>query len=120
MASRWTLQHSLVISLVLWLGLHKVHTNQDVIEMNCVPTIRHKFDVCPTGYCCVRDEFLATYVYCKKIGAQDDNCTTRDTESSCPCGAGLYCKANIVGTFPSVYGKCEVSPNVTSTPSVVG
>nr|KAG5708879.1 hypothetical protein BaRGS_009288 [Batillaria attramentaria] len=69
--------------------------------------MHHRYDDCPDGYCCVRDEFLPTFVYCKKIGIKDDNCSTRTSESDCPCMEGLDCKPNIKSaTFVSLYGKC--------------
>ncbi|ESO93231.1 hypothetical protein LOTGIDRAFT_232682 [Lottia gigantea] len=76
------------------------------IDMNCQPL--DKFSQCPHGYCCVRDEFLPTYVYCKAIGTAGEHCTTRDTDSECPCDKGLYCKPNIIsGSFQSLYGVCH-------------
>ncbi|GFN85783.1 hypothetical protein PoB_001228900 [Plakobranchus ocellatus] len=101
---------TLAITFLLLLGSV---TAQDRIEMKCNPSLRHRYEHCPTGYCCVRDEFLPTFVYCRKFGSEDDNCTTRDTESECPCSEGLRCRANIQGKFPSVYGRCVV--NVTTT-----
>lgn len=84
--------------------------SQDTIEMNCDPRVDNRFQACPEGYCCVRDEFLPTWVYCKKTGEAHEACTTRVTETNCPCMAGLYCHPNIVsqtGTA-SLYGKCMV------------
>jgi len=88
---------------------------QDIIQMQCDPSLRHKFELCPKGYCCVRDEFLLTEVYCRRYGQIDDNCTTRDTDSECPCDAGLHCKPNLAGHFQSLYGVCEPAANKTTT-----
>ena len=83
--------------------------------MKCNPSLRHRYEDCPAGYCCVRDEFLPTFVYCRKFGDKDDNCTTKDTESECPCTDGLMCLANIQGKYPSVYGHCVVNATTPAT-----
>ncbi|XP_041354923.1 uncharacterized protein LOC121372584 [Gigantopelta aegis] len=95
--------------------LHQVSgglTGRDKPQACTKPNVYSRYSECPPGYCCVRDEFLPTDIYCKKIGDEGDNCTTRQTESDCPCRAGLYCKPNIQSMqFKSLYGRCT---NVTS------
>ncbi|XP_067675753.1 uncharacterized protein [Haliotis asinina] len=92
---------------------------QMTIDMDCDPSISKRMDVCPTGYCCVRDEFLPTYVYCKRTGFENEACTTRVTESACPCASGMYCHPNIESaTFHSLYGKCRL--NATAHPIITG
>ncbi|GFS05712.1 hypothetical protein ElyMa_004688100 [Elysia marginata] len=83
--------------------------------MKCNPSLRHRYEDCPAGYCCVRDEFLPTFVYCRKYGDKDDNCTTKETQSECPCAEGLKCLANIQGKYPSVYGRCVVNATTPAT-----
>ncbi|KAL8624975.1 hypothetical protein ACOMHN_039862 [Nucella lapillus] len=85
--------------------------NPDVIEKQCDPRVSHRFEACPDGYCCVRDEFLPSWVYCKRLGALREGCTTRDSETNCPCSEGLLCQPNIVSSTgtASLYGKCEVA-----------
>ena len=83
--------------------------------MKCNPSLRHRYEDCPARYCCVRDEFLPTFVYCRKYGDRDDNCTTKETESECPCTDGLRCQANIQGKYPSVYGRCVVNATTPAT-----
>ncbi|KAK6170160.1 hypothetical protein SNE40_018624 [Patella caerulea] len=82
------------------------------IEMKCTPD--NKFADCPQGYCCVRDEFLPTYVYCKRFGQSGDACTTQDyTHASCPCAAGYGCKPKIISDgVPFVFGTCTKDYNV--------
>ncbi|XP_046560217.1 uncharacterized protein LOC124269245 [Haliotis rubra] len=93
--------------------------DQPTIDMNCDPSISKRMDDCPAGYCCVRDEFLPTYVYCKKMGVHNEDCTTKLTESACPCVSGLRCRPNIESaTFHSLYGRCH--PNTTVHPSITG
>ncbi|RUS90840.1 hypothetical protein EGW08_001347 [Elysia chlorotica] len=103
---------TLAVAYLLLLGAVKT---QDRIEMKCNPSFRHRYEICPAGYCCVRDEFLPTFVYCRKFGDQYDNCTTKETESECPCADGLKCLANIQGKFPSVYGRCVVNATTPAT-----
>ncbi|KAK6170161.1 hypothetical protein SNE40_018625 [Patella caerulea] len=81
------------------------------IELNCNPL--DKYADCPHGYCCVRDEFLPTYVYCKRIGKGGEHCATRATYSDCPCTEGYGCKPNIISAnFPSLYGTCTKDYNL--------
>lgn len=70
--------------------------------------ITKQLESCQAGYCCARDEFLPELVYCKRIGRVGQPCTTKPSESDCPCGPGLYCKPNVQSTFVSFYGKCAV------------
>lgn len=63
---------------------------------------------CPDGFCCVRDQFLPQYVYCKKIGQQGSHCRHVPDESVCNCDIGLTCVPNLdVPTFVSIYGTCR-------------
>jgi len=87
--------------------------SQETIDLKCNPSLKHKYEACPQGYCCVRDEFLLTDIYCRRFGKEYDNCTTRDSDSECPCEEGLYCKPQFGGKFPSLYGTCV--KNVTTT-----
>lgn len=84
--------------------------------MKCNPRVDHRLDVCPTGYCCVRDEFLPTIVYCKRSGLVREDCSTRVTETNCPCGDGLRCKPNIVSSSGviSLYGRCVAAQTTTT------
>lgn len=86
--------------------------------MNCDPRVQHRFSVCPEGYCCVRDEFWPSWVYCRKMGLVHRDCTTRDTETNCPCGPGLLCKPNIRDSHSgvaSLYGRCVNDSSQTTT-----
>eukprot|EP00916_Digyalum_oweni_P020485 GHVL01034140.1.p1 GENE.GHVL01034140.1~~GHVL01034140.1.p1 ORF type:complete len:187 (+),score=7.09 GHVL01034140.1:97-657(+) len=94
-----------------------VPTQQQItIDMKCNPRLDHRLDVCPTGYCCVRDEFLPTIVYCKRSGLVREDCSTRVTETNCPCGDGLRCKPNIVSSSGviSLYGRCVAAQTTTT------
>ncbi|KAK3096825.1 hypothetical protein FSP39_003710 [Pinctada imbricata] len=63
---------------------------------------------CPDGFCCARDQFLASYIYCKRLGTLNHPCTTITSQAHCPCGSGLHCVPNVVkGSYTSVYGTCQ-------------
>ncbi|XP_046360876.2 uncharacterized protein LOC124138327 [Haliotis rufescens] len=114
-------QRKMLILVVLCIAVQISHQliAKQTIDMKCDPTLSKRMDDCPTGYCCVRDEFLPTYVYCKKMGVHNEDCTTRLTESACPCVSGLHCRPNIESaTFHSLYGKCH--PNTTAHGSITG
>ncbi|XP_025099570.1 uncharacterized protein LOC112567187 isoform X2 [Pomacea canaliculata] len=84
-----------------------------VASPHCDPRVDRRFEGCPEGYCCVRDEYVPSFVYCKRLGHVDDNCTTRDSESGCPCLAGLTCHPNAQSaTFVSMYGRCHNTTDV--------
>ncbi|XP_061192315.1 uncharacterized protein LOC133200547 [Saccostrea echinata] len=67
-----------------------------------------RYGSCDSGFCCVRDQFLASYVYCKRIPTNTHHCMTVVSESECACSSNLTCVPNInLPTFTSVYGKCQ-------------
>ena len=79
-------------------------------------------DTCPAGYCCVRDDFLFTYTYCKPLGKQGSSCTTTVTDYECPCLPEFSCTSNIQGSaHVSLFGKCQAAnSNTTNAPNAVG
>ncbi|XP_071113923.1 uncharacterized protein [Haliotis cracherodii] len=117
MATRWNLLS--VLSLCVLFRSSYQLIDQVTIDMDCDPSISNRMNDCPNGYCCVRDEFLPSYVYCKKMGVLNMDCTMRVTESACPCVSGMYCRPNIESaTFHSLYGKCQL--NTTAHGSITG
>lgn len=85
-------------------GLYLLALSQE----HCDPRFEHQNSHCPEGYCCVRDEFLPSWAYCKIVTGINEGCTTRPTETNCPCHADLECKPNIVNAdgTASLYGRC--------------
>lgn len=75
--------------------------------------MKNRDDSCPDGFCCVRDQFLPAYVYCKRIGQLHSNCRRVLDESVCPCHGDLTCVPNLsVPTFVSMYGTCQHNSSV--------
>ncbi|XP_046360872.2 uncharacterized protein LOC124138325 [Haliotis rufescens] len=97
MAARWNLLF--VLSFCVLLGSSS--------QVDCNPK-------CPVGFCCVHEVFPEAYVYCKKLGSRNADCSTKVTASTCPCANGMSCHPNIdTPTFRSLYGKCR--PKTTGT-----
>ncbi|XP_022294557.2 uncharacterized protein LOC111104745 [Crassostrea virginica] len=89
-------------------------------DLNAQDNIRcdmsDRYGTCDPGFCCVRDQFLASYLYCKRIPTESHHCMTREAESECACASGLTCVPNInVPTFTSVYGTCKSNTSTTTT-----
>lgn len=79
-----------------------------------------RYGTCDSGFCCVRDQFLASYVYCKRIPTETHHCITVQSESECACASGLKCKPNInVPTYTSVYGTCKADVDENFPPSTL-
>lgn len=77
-----------------------------------------RYGTCDPGFCCVRDQFLASYVYCKRIPTDTHHCITVHSESECACASGLTCRPNInVPTYTSVYGTCKADVDENFPPS---
>ncbi|KAH3726739.1 hypothetical protein DPMN_052608 [Dreissena polymorpha] len=73
-------------------------------------------NTCPTGYCCVRDHFLFSEMFCRKLGETGSPCSVRATDFECPCGDGLICDSNIVGPghVHSLFGRCHNNVSITT------
>ncbi|WAR07115.1 hypothetical protein MAR_017073 [Mya arenaria] len=68
---------------------------------------------CPSGFCCVHDEFLLSSIVCKPLPTSGSRCTTKPSDNECPCETGYMCANNANGDVTFVFGKCY--PNVTNT-----
>uniref|UniRef100_A0A194APQ9 Uncharacterized protein n=1 Tax=Pinctada fucata TaxID=50426 RepID=A0A194APQ9_PINFU len=102
-----------VIGLLL---CHKSYTQNYFMEGKCNMNDRH--GSCPDGFCCAYDEFFRSIRYCKKYGILNKSCSTVESDQDCRCGDGLICRPfTSGGAFVSIYGRCVIDPNATTTAS---